>query len=853
MDLNSLRELTLQRPGALYLLAIPLAIGLWGIINAGELRRWFAPIMRAAALALFVLAIANPQRIARTEGSARPAVVDASNSITPAMRQWGAHLLADDLKLRAGDPGIMFGGSAETTTIGEVERTLAGGGPCDTCAPDSTDLESALQKLAADPDAAGGPAVLVTDGWENRGDSERAVSALLAAQIRLDIFTPPGAESIPNVAMTELTLPSALAKAAPFALGVTLQNLNSVPVAGTITVSRGETQLDSRKVTLPPGSERFDFPIRTEAAGLASYSATFKPDNPALDRYTEDDSLQGWVGVGARRKVLIISDSAKDASYLETVARELGLEPTVATGRFDGSTAGYDAILLNNIAAAKLAPAAQASLVAYVERGGALAMVGGDQSFGLGGWEDSPVAKVMPVVMKPPEHKERRRALVVIIDKSGSMGRAHKLQYAKAAAETVSKTLKDDDLVCVLGFDTQPFEVIPLEPMAQARTYFDQMVSRLTAHGETYLLPALKQAEATLAASGASLQHVVVITDGETGGTIAEYYDLVSRMRHEENATVSTIGIGNDVNVGLLQNIAKYGGGSYYQTDSAHSLPEIVVEDFQQHGGESTMVENQFSPRTVKPDPVLKDLAGRQLPPIKGYVSTELKPRATLSAFVDRGPVKEPLIASWQVGAGKALAVTTDASGRWSGEWVRSNVFTPVWNRIFGWMTPETAETAQQFDVALGYQSGRIRIKLTDYETSRLPQLLTVAVLRPDATRAELPLDEPVTGEFSGSVDAPVPGTYYFEIRAPGAKERTFPPLAYTVSPAVLAELPRPVPNYGDLERLASATGGRLNPSTSEIAVERPTLERRASLNPFLIVAAMLLLIGEALVRRLNA
>jgi hypothetical protein len=55
------------------------------------------------------------------------------------------------------------------------------------------------------------------------------------------------------------------------------------------------------------------------------------------------------------------------------------------------------------------------------------------------------------------------------------------------------------------------------------------------------------------------------------------------------------------------------------------------------------------------------------------------------------------------------------------------------------------------------------------------------------------------------------------------------------------------------LEHLASATGGRLNPTAAEVATARPTLERRESVNRFLIIAAMLLLIGEALVRRVTA
>ncbi|MGO9607873.1 MAG: VWA domain-containing protein [Candidatus Binataceae bacterium] len=859
MDLRALiADLSFARPAALYLLVIPAVVLAWALINAREWVKIWAPLMRAAALALFVLAIANPEKVMHFEGAAQPAVIDASASITPEMRAWTTHLLKDDLKLRSGDPAFIFATSTIARSVGDAESDFASSA-CDGCGPDHTNLEGALAHLATDPTAEGGPAVLVTDGWENVGDSLRAVNALYAARIRLDIFTPPGATSIPNVAMTELTLPPALEKAEPFALGVTMDNFNDRPVSGTISVYRGDALTSERKVTLGRGAERFDFPVRNETTGLASYRATFKADDASLDKYLEDDSLQGWVGVGAQRKVLILTDTAHDASYLETVAQRRGFDPavvTVGSGEWSGSLTGYDAVFLNNLAEDRVSAAAQNALVNYVERGGSLAMIGGDSSFGLGQWQTSPLAKAMPVIMKPPERKERTRALILIIDKSGSMGRNDKLTYAKAAAETVTKTLKDTDLVSVIGFDSQPFVVVPLETLAKSRPYLNQMINRLVAHGTTYMLPALQEAERTLAASGAQFQHVVILTDGETGGTPAMYYDIVSRMHREGGATISTIAIGNEANINLLQSISEYGGGAFYQTDSPKNLPELFVQDFRQHGGETTMQEQKdFTPHTVSPDPVLKDLAGHQLPPLTGYVSTQIKPDADLSAYIDRGDNKEPLIASWKYGTGKTMVVTTDASGRWSGNWVKSNVFGPVWDRLFNWLTPETA-TEQKFDVELGYQGGRINIRLNDYtaEFGKGLSVLTVIVAGPHDTHYETTLSEQVAGEFSGSIDAPTPGTYFIEVKSPaGSKSQPFPPLAYTVSPAVLAELPRPAPNYGLLERLASATGGRLNPSATETGLSRPTLERRESLNSFLIIAAMIILIGEALVRRLTA
>ena len=468
-------------------------------------RRILAPLIRALALALFVFALAGPEQVMHFEGVTRPAAVDASASITPAMRAWTAKLLRDDLKLRPGDPALMFATNPVGSTIGEVETALAAQRGCDGCASGATNLEAALYNRRKS-DAHGGPAVIVTDGWENRGDAERAIARLLSAQIRLDIFTPPGATSIPNVAMTELTLPPALEKAMPFALGVTMENLNDAPATGTITVYRDDAPIDERKVTLARGAQRLDFPVRTEAAGLASYRAVFKPDDPGLDTYLQDDSLQGWVGVGSQRKVLILTGSATDANYLglssagSAWSRPWCRSPAATWG---GSLAGYDAILINNVPAERLSPAVQNAMATYVEKGGSLAMVGGDASFGLGGYGDSPLAKIMPVLMKPPQHKERKRALVLIIDKSGSMGRNDKLTYAKAAAETVTRTLKDSDLVSVIGFDSQPFVVVPLAPLGQSRPYLNQMINRLTAHGTTYLLTALREAERMLATSGA--------------------------------------------------------------------------------------------------------------------------------------------------------------------------------------------------------------------------------------------------------------------------------------------------------------------------------------------------------------
>lgn len=850
-----LRGLTIGRPEALYLLA---AVGVllgWWLIRARTPLRMVAPVMRALVLALFAIALADPQSVMRREGAARPALIDASASITPEMRAWTVSLLRDQLKMRGGDPTLIFAGAPFATTLGDAATMLAGTSGCAACAPGATNLQAALERIAADPDARGGPVALITDGWQNHGDSDDALNAVRAAGIALEIFTPPGARAVPNVAMTEMLLPPALAKAEPFALGVTLLNLNATPAAGAVAIYRNGEQIDQRAVTLPPGHTRIDFPVRTEASGLVAYRAVFTPANPAEDSYPEDDSLRGWVGVGSQRKVLILADSSRDAGYLEQVVRRLGMEPAVQVvgGQWNGGPQGYDAVILDNLARTRIAPAAQNALAQYVGAGGALAMVGGDRSFGLGGWQDSPIARVMPVVMRPPAHRERTRALVLIIDKSGSMGRDQKLEYAKAAALTVTKTLKDSDFMSVIGFDSQPFVVIPLEPLSQSRPYFSELIGRLKARGTTYLAPALQEAGRMLAGSRAAIKHVVILTDGETGGTASMYYDLVSSMHRDGGVTISTIAIGREANLALLQAISRYGGGGFYQTDSPQNLPQLFLADVRQSGGDTTMVEKDFVPYTTSPDPILKNLAGRQLPPLKGFVATELKPGAALSVFVNSGGARAPIVASWKYGAGKALAMTTDASGRWSARWIENGVFAPLWDKLIGWLAPGATGRAD-IGVALGYRAGRIEIRLTDYSVTAgtADRALNAVVTAPNGAHFDAMLAPDGPGELAGSIEAAAPGNYFIQLRPPRGANVVYPPLAYTVSAAIDAELPRPAPNYGLLEHLASATGGRLNPAPGELAVARPGFEQSAPLSPWLIVAAMLLLMGEALIRRLT-
>ena len=312
---------------------------------------------------------------------------------------------------------------------GRAARSWTRRAGCTACAPDATDLEAALDKVAANPDARDGPVVLVTDGWENHGDAERALGAIRSADVRLYIFTPPGARGIPNVAITEpqrcrrrWPSRSRSRSASPPPISTTPVERNDFDVR-----KRARDRRAHRHAAKRPAALRLSGPCRSVRADFV-HAPLFKPANPAQDVYTEDDSLTGWVGIGAQRKVLILTGSARDAKYLESVVHRLGLDPTVVTpsGSWSGNLKGYDAVVLDNVPRSRLSPAAQNALV-QLRRRGRLARDGRRRrELRPGRLPGQPARARAAGHHEAAAASPAQRALVLIIDKSGSMGRDDK-------------------------------------------------------------------------------------------------------------------------------------------------------------------------------------------------------------------------------------------------------------------------------------------------------------------------------------------------------------------------------------------------------------------------------------------
>lgn len=195
------------------------------------------------------------------------------------------------------------------------------------------------------------------------------------------------------------------------------------------------------------------------------------------------------------------------------------------------------------------------------------------------------------IAKDPIEVDKRSIAMVLVVDRSGSMGNVlpngrTKMSYAKSSALRTAQALGDGDQVAIVTYGNKGQGRIEL-PMTAATAIepVQNGVEQLAHASElTFLLGGLQVAEQLLRGTTAAVKHVVVITDGEfdTSEDIA-LRALARRMRNEQKASVSVIAI-TDAFTGagfrkLSEELTKDGGGQFLPTDDPTTVPVFVVAE----------------------------------------------------------------------------------------------------------------------------------------------------------------------------------------------------------------------------------------------------------------------------------
>ena len=826
------------------LLALPL---LWFRLRD---QRFSIVIWRTVILLLFIVILADPQSVTeQTRHEERIFAFDLSQSIPESMHRWMESTADSRFSPNQQDRIFVFG--SETREVTNWREWLKGeNSEQSSIRPGKTSLEKLFTTLLELP-AAPRSLFIFTDGWETQGNVEHLLPAIAGSGLKIYPILPAGPPKIANVAVTKLLAPTYGNSGEALNLKVVLENQNEREVDGTLTLTRNGQTFKTDSVKLKPGSQIFTYQTTlSDGSPTSSYRASFTPRRADFDRYAADNQALAWVTVRSKAKVLLLNGRSGGGRYLEEIFKRLGFEVTSRTADSPPAPTGYQVVVFNNAEREKFSTSYLASIERHVAAGNGFLMLGDEASFAPGSYRRTPIENILPVEPREPKREEKNRAVVLVIDKSGSMREGNKMLYALEAAKVLARQLKDNDLLGVVAFDVSPFIVVPMESVGRLRSTFNSQIDRLRPGGQTYIYPALLEAKRQLERQNAAIKHVILLSDGETRGSQSELIDLVSVMKNEMKITVSGIAVGAEADIRLMKRVSQYGGGLFHYTLDPSTLPQIVLQQIQDKPTDEPPRERDFTPLQERGSQLLSSFPTRSYPTIRGYMETDLKRGAHLDLMIPRDDRKAPLLASWQYERGKSIALTTDLEGRWSRNWIQWNELQNFWGKILDWLRP-SEEPIPLHEARVSLSASQPVLELFAYEEASADSQFRFSVIGKSG-RSEGTLRKLAPGHYQAELPISVPGDYRIELTEERRGRRIpYPPIGYTLPYDRESEIARPEFNTNLLIQLAQATGGEINPESSDKFQKQDVTRNYQPMRQPLIVLAFVLFLLEIAARKL--
>lgn len=185
-----------------------------------------------------------------------------------------------------------------------------------------------------------------------------------------------------------------------------------------------------------------------------------------------------------------------------------------------------------------------------------------------------PPAEVVDVVRDYWYYTKRPTNVYLVVDTSGSM-EGPKLAAAKNAIKAFLSQIRGDrDRVGIIEFGSGLKDYSLLAALDDTtRERLNQMIDRMEATGGTALIDATYAGVATLQQESQSeaINAVVVMTDGLENQSDRDLYDLQTLVRSTPSLpiVIFTIGFGDDIDTGMLSDMARIGGGQFRKADEA--------------------------------------------------------------------------------------------------------------------------------------------------------------------------------------------------------------------------------------------------------------------------------------------
>ena len=858
--------LSVARPTALLLvLLVPV---LWRAARSDFRRHRAARVCRVAAFVCLVLACAGVALSARlpSDRLALMVAVDRSESIDADGRRWEARYL--DQVAGALTPGDELG----VVAFGTDARLVRAPAPPSAVSledagivPTATDIGRALETaMALFPADAERRLLLLSDGNETRGHSATTVARAQRSGVKIFAAVPPHAGGA-DVAIEKLAVPLLAAEGSVFPVRVILRNTGKArPAALRLSVD-GDV-LGEEQLTVQSGLNAVEIPYRMAGPGSHRFRAEVSAPGDVI---AGNNYREATVMVGGKSRVLLVTPHPRSPLARVLERKDISVSaitPADFPARVE-DLLGYHCVVFEDVAAAGFNARKLDALERYVKDfGGGFIVAAGERTYGDPGFKRTPVERLLPVTLeprRPPRAEREPLALFVLIDRSNSMGyhirnrlerseTDSKLVYAKRAALAVVRQLKENDLVGLIAFDSQPFEVSPLRTLKENRAELEADIPRLQPGGGTDFYDALDSARRQLIESRISTAHVMLLTDGDTNRNAADHEPLINALAKAE-ISVTTIRIGDDtVNLSLLNDISSRTGGQFYHVENVETLPELLLKDTSQALAQAPRKDESYVPRAAAASQALRGIPMHDMPTLSGYAYARPKPGSDLLLYVLARDKKDPLLAAWQYGLGRVVAFTASVDDD-AETWVGWDGFGKFWSQLAHWVVRE--ETPWDYAFEVHRVDGQNTLSLRAFGDLDDGVLMARLFVDPDHP-VDVPLVPRAPREFTARLPAVAGGRYPLTITARSGNRDVNQRTEFVVVPAgdeaPQEEFEAGQPNRALLNELATRTGGAVDAPVRTL-VGRSMGSRRVdhALDWFLIPTAMVLFLADVGLRRL--
>src|SRR6266849_1604117 len=310
-----------------------------------------------------------------------------------------------------------------------------------------TDLAAGLRLAAAIlPQDSERRIVLLSDGQQNLEDASQEAQLLQQEGIRLDVVPLPTFDG-PEARIDDLNAPSILHTNERFLLHVRF--FSSVAQRVTLHLYLDQTLLLQQSLQLNGGEQEMTFTLNAPPTGFHTYRITL--DAPQ-DTISQNKEAAVFADVQGPPHVLVIEGSRgaghKIASAMHATHIDVSVGVPVDVPTTLEGLVNYDAVVLADVPAADLGIMRMQVLQSYVhDLGRGLVVSDGENSYGVGGYANTPLEETLPVSMEIPQHKDTPTIAEVLILESLEIDTA--VNISKEAAKGVLNLLTPRDYVGV--------------------------------------------------------------------------------------------------------------------------------------------------------------------------------------------------------------------------------------------------------------------------------------------------------------------------------------------------------------------------------------------------------------------